>query len=490
MRIRSVAVLVGVLTFAGEAGAAAGPPLLIPYSVGQRPTVSGAEFREFELKLDAVLNDPRGWALGGSVRFVRVPTGGRFTALLAAPELVAGFGGCSWYWSCRSGQYVLINHSRWRFGTSTYVYPAARHDYHRMVINHEVGHALGFGHAYCSRRGMPAPVMQQQSKGLQGCTRNPWPLASERGTLSRWLGRRVSKPPPGVVLRESIGGLNLGLTADRITARLGDPIRIVNQPTSRRMRFLERLEVLLVRGRATRITARSPRFRTARGLGVGTSRLRLRARLSGERCDDVRCVIGRARDRGDVSTAFLLRGGRVVAVQLERLVRDASRPETAILSGPVGTLGMGAPLTFAFASRTRSATFECAMDDEPYRRCVSPHTAVGIALGEHTFQVRALDPIVGRDPTPALVRFSIADGLAVVVTRIGEGTVSSSPAGIDCGPLCTWTFPVGSQVVLVAAPADGWRFARWSGACSGIVELTCTLTVGKDEGVGVEFVPL
>jgi hypothetical protein len=56
-----------------------------------------------------------------------------------------------------------------------------------MVIDHETGHWIGFGHSYCSGAGRLAPVMMQQSKGLLGCATNPWPLPGElvaaRGTI-------------------------------------------------------------------------------------------------------------------------------------------------------------------------------------------------------------------------------------------------------------------------------------------------------------------
>ena len=58
-----------------------------------------------------------------------------------------------------------------------------------MVVNHETGHWLGRGHAGCPRPGALAPVMMQQSKGLDGCRLNPWPTGREQASRAPRTGR-------------------------------------------------------------------------------------------------------------------------------------------------------------------------------------------------------------------------------------------------------------------------------------------------------------
>ncbi|HEX8762844.1 MAG TPA: DUF3152 domain-containing protein [Candidatus Saccharimonadales bacterium] len=141
-------------------------------------------------RLQATYSDARGWSLDGLVEYREVSSGCDFTVWLSAASLMPGFGAiCDSLWSCRVGPNVVINFDRWQNASEAWnANRGSLEDYRHMVINHETGHWLSFGHAQCGGPGQPAPVMQQQSIDLQGCTFNPWPTAGELATLRRSLG--------------------------------------------------------------------------------------------------------------------------------------------------------------------------------------------------------------------------------------------------------------------------------------------------------------
>jgi hypothetical protein len=141
-------------------------------------------------KLRAAFTDSRGWSLNGLVEYTEVTSGCNFTVWLSAPELMPTFGAiCDAMWSCRVGTNVVINYDRWTNASPAWnAAGGSLEEYRNMVINHETGHWLGFGHRNCSGTGQAAPVMQQQSINLQGCSFNAWPVAAELATLRQKLG--------------------------------------------------------------------------------------------------------------------------------------------------------------------------------------------------------------------------------------------------------------------------------------------------------------
>lgn len=68
----------------------------------------------------------------------------------------------------------------------------------------------------------------------------------------------------------------------------------------------------------------------------------------------------------------------------------------------------------------------------------------------------------------------------------GTGTVTSSPAGINCGSDCNENYSSGASVTLTAAVGSGSTFAGWSGgSCSGTG--ACTLTISGNVAVTATF---
>ncbi|GGO34188.1 DUF3152 domain-containing protein [Streptomyces lasiicapitis] len=139
----------------------------------------------FAQAVQKTLNDGRSWAHGGGRTFERISSGKpNFVITLASPGTTAKWcaksGLDTWQQnvSCDSAatDRVMINAYRWAQGAKTY--GDRIHPYRQMLINHEVGHRLGYGHVDCRRDGELAPVMQQQTKFLNHdgirCKANPW----------------------------------------------------------------------------------------------------------------------------------------------------------------------------------------------------------------------------------------------------------------------------------------------------------------------------
>jgi len=71
--------------------------------------------------------------------------------------------------------------------------------------------------------------------------------------------------------------------------------------------------------------------------------------------------------------------------------------------------------------------------------------------------------------TAVTATFSTApqDSHRLIITKAGNGTVTSSPEGIDCGGLCSGYYAQDTEMTLTAIPDFGWLFFDWSGACTG-----------------------
>jgi Protein of unknown function (DUF3152) len=158
-----------------------------------KPASDGGRLIRFDVKVErnldippdeaakliaGILNDRRSWRGTGRWRFELVSavsdqaelhayivTPGT-TDRLCAPLQTRG------EVSCQNGNRVVLNAKRWQFGAKAYGNDLT--NYRRYLVNHEFGHYIGHGHVNCPGRDQLAPIMLQQTKGLDGCRKNPW----------------------------------------------------------------------------------------------------------------------------------------------------------------------------------------------------------------------------------------------------------------------------------------------------------------------------
>jgi uncharacterized protein DUF3152 len=139
--------------------------------------IKGVDPAVFASFVRATYGAPEGWASGGKYRFRQVGPGqaADFELMLVTPATRDTYcgGGFDQYTSCRIGERVVLNVARWARGVPNY--GASLTAYRQYMINHETGHRLGNAHELCPGAGQPAPVMQQQTLGLHGCTAYAWP---------------------------------------------------------------------------------------------------------------------------------------------------------------------------------------------------------------------------------------------------------------------------------------------------------------------------
>ncbi|MGC2064565.1 MAG: VWA domain-containing protein [Thermodesulfovibrionales bacterium] len=83
---------------------------------------------------------------------------------------------------------------------------------------------------------------------------------------------------------------------------------------------------------------------------------------------------------------------------------------------------------------------------------------------------------------------SDAATITVVKSGTGTGNVVSAPAGIDCGPTCSYTNPPGAGEIILTATADpGSEFVSWTGCTTVDTNKLCHWAGGLDTTVTANF---
>ena len=176
---------------------------------------------------------------------------------------------------------------------------------------------------------------------------------------------------------------------------------------------------------------------------------------------------------------------------------------TSINTGSVTPVSTN-ELLIAGLSGTACWTNGTPTTDNNFSTISQDQAATGCGLGEYAYASYLIDPSAA-PINPAISwsgnQYSLAATIAAFLpasggattstlslTNSGGGSVTSNPAGINCGSSCSMVVNNGTQVTLTATPNSGYTTA-WSN-CGGTTSgNTCTTTVNANTTIGVTFTP-
>ena len=142
----------------------------------------------------------------------------------------------------------------------------------------------------------------------------------------------------------------------------------------------------------------------------------------------------------------------------EWTVVDNTDPTTTILTHPDAEILIGTPAVFTFSSNEPASEFECSLDGVAFAECASPPQNRaefgGLAAGEHTVRVRAVDPSLNFDGTPESYTFTVVGPPTTTIT-------SDRPAAPDTtsDTSATFTFSADRTGATFQCSLDGAPFA-------------------------------
>jgi hypothetical protein len=111
---------------------------------------------------------------------------------------------------------------------------------------------------------------------------------------------------------------------------------------------------------------------------------------------------------------------------------DTAAPETTITAAPAAQTS-STTASFGFSSSETGSTFECSLDNAAFAACTSPHSYTGLAIGAHSFRVRAIDAVGNVDGSPASHSWTVD-------TAAPETTITAAPAALTSSTSASFGF--------------------------------------------------
>jgi len=142
-------------------------------------------------------------------------------------------------------------------------------------------------------------------------------------------------------------------------------------------------------------------------------------------------------------------------------------------------------VTVSISDATSGATIHYTTDGST--PTVSSAVYSGALTFTQTTTLKAMAAASGMtNSVVASATYTIRFTLTVSKVDLGSGTVTSSPAGINCGGTCSASYVSGTTVTLTATPAFLSGFGGWSG-CDSVSGTTCTVSMNSARSVTADF---
>jgi phospholipase C len=164
-----------------------------------------------------------------------------------------------------------------------------------------------------------------------------------------------------------------------------------------------------------------------------------------------------------------------VASPVQLTVKDSGTGTGTVTSNPAG-INCGKTCSANFNSGTSVTLTAAPADGSTFTGWSGPCQGTGTCTVDLTTATSVTAQFTA---AASSVQLTVQDG------GPGTGTITSSPAGINCGSTCAANFPSGTSVTLTATPGAGSTFTGWSGGCKG--NDSCTFQLSKPTSVTATF---
>ncbi len=165
----------------------------------------------------------------------------------------------------------------------------------------------------------------------------------------------------------------------------------------------------------------------------------------------------------------------------------------ATLNGTANPHGLATTYYFEYGTTTNYGSSTASQAAGSGTGSGSVSTAVSGLLPGTTYHYRLVAVSAGgtgKGSDQTFPTLHTAKTLTLGKAGNGAGSVTSNPAGIDCGSTCSHDFEHGTSVTLTATASAGSTFSGWSGACSGSGTCTLTMDQGRFATATFTLVPL